>query len=355
MSRYLSGRFLGIEPYIPGEQPQNRQYIKLNTNESPFPPAPGVLDAISREEIQRLNLYPDPDTRETADIIAAYFRLKRANVLLGNGSDELLSFCFQAFCDADTPACFPDISYGFYKVFARILCIPTRIYPLDSDLKVVPADYCPAGGTVFLANPNAPTGMILGLDEIETILKNNPDNVVVVDEAYVDFGAESAYGLIDRYDNLIVIQTMSKSRNLAGARIGYALACEELISDLNSMRFSFNPYNLNRLSLLAGAAAMQDSAYFTSCTGKIQEIRAFTVEELEKRGFSILPSLANFIFARPNRISGKSYYLRLKDKGVLVRHFTQSRIGDYVRITIGTKEQMQALLNATDELWEEAI
>ncbi len=255
MSKYLSNRFLGMEPYAPGEQPQNRQYIKLNTNESPFPPAPGVLDAISRAEIQRLNLYPDPDTQVTADIIAANFHLNRENVILGNGSDELLSFCFQAFCDADMPACFPDISYGFYKVFARILCIPTRIYPLDSDLKVVPADYCPAGGTVFLANPNAPTGMILGLAEIETILKSNPDNVVVVDEAYVDFGAESAYRLIDRYGNLIVVQTMSKSRNLAGARIGYALACEELISDLNSMRFSFNPYNLNRLSLLAGAAA----------------------------------------------------------------------------------------------------
>ncbi|MHC1772123.1 MAG: histidinol-phosphate transaminase [Flexilinea sp.] len=355
MSRYLSSRFLGIEPYVPGEQPQNRQYIKLNTNESPFPPAPGVFEAISREEIQRLNLYPDPDTRETADIIAGHFGLQRANVLLGNGSDELLSFCFQAFCGADTPACFPDISYGFYKVFARILCIPTHIYPLGNNLNIVPADYCPAEGTVFLANPNAPTGQALALDEIELILKSNPDHVVILDEAYVDFGAESAYSLIDRYDNLIVIQTMSKSRNLAGARIGYALACEELISDLNSMKFSFNPYNLNRLSLLAGAAAIQDTAYFTNCIGKIQEIRAFTVEELEKRGFTVLPSLANFIFAQPERMNGESYYLRLKEKGVLVRHFTQKRITGYVRITIGTKEQMQALLNATDELWKEAI
>ncbi len=355
MSKYLSKRFTDMQPYVPGEQPQNRQYIKLNTNESPFPPAPGVLEAISAAQLARLNLYPDPDTRDTADAIAASFGVKRSNVLLGNGSDELLSFCFQAFCDADTPACFPDISYGFYKVFARIFCVPVRQNPLDEELRVVPETYCPADGTVFLANPNAPTGRALSLDAIETIVKSNPDHVVVVDEAYVDFGAESAYGLIGRYGNLVVVQTMSKSRSLAGARLGYALACEELIADLNSMKFSFNPYNINRLSLLAAAAAIRDTAYFKSCTQTIRQVREFTSQALTKRGFTVLPSQANFVFARPNRMDGEAYYLKLKEKGVLVRHFTQARIADYVRITIGTQEQMQALLKATDELWEETI
>ena len=355
MSRYLSARFAGMEPYVPGEQPQNRQYVKLNTNESPFPPAPGVLDAISRAEAGRLNLYPDPDTRIAADAIAAYYGVKRENVLLGNGSDELLSFCFQAFCDAQTPACFADITYGFYEVFARVLCVPQRILPLDEGLCIRPKDYLQSNGTIFLANPNAPTGQALPLSDIEAILAGNPGNVVVVDEAYVDFGAQSAISLIGRYQNLVVIQTMSKSRNLAGARLGFALADAALISDLNSMKFSFNPYNVNRLSLLAAEAAMLDQAYFKSCSEEVMRVRANTTVELNLRGFTVLSSAANFVFAKPNRMDGGAYYRTLKEKGVLVRHFEKPRIKDYVRITIGTQEQMQALLRATDEIWEEQI
>ncbi len=355
MSRYLSSRFAGMAPYVPGEQPQDKQYVKLNTNESPFPPAPGVLDAISRAEAQRLNLYPDPDTRTAADNIAAYYGVKRENVLLGNGSDELLSFCFQAFCDAETPACFADITYGFYEVFARVLCMPSHILPLDDELRIRPSDYMPANGTIFIANPNAPTGQALPLSDIEAILGSNPDNVVIVDEAYVDFGAQSAISLIGRYQNLVVIQTMSKSRNLAGARLGFALADAALITDLNSMKFSFNPYNINRLSLLAAEAAIRDTDYFKSCTDEIKRVRAFTTGELTQRGFTVLPSFANFVFAKPNRIEGGAYYHALKQKGLLVRHFEKPRIRDYVRISIGTEEQMLSLLRATDEIWEEQV
>lgn len=353
MSKYLSARFAGMQPYVPGEQPQNRQYVKLNTNESPFPPSPKVLEALSRAEAERLNLYPDPDTRRAAKTIAAYYGVTEREVLLGNGSDEILSFCFQAFCDADTPACYADITYGFYKVFARIYGVNSILVPLDEAFQLDPADYRPAGGTVFIANPNAPTGQAIGLDAIESILKANPEHVVVVDEAYVDFGAESAVKLVHSYGNLVVVQTMSKSRSLAGARIGFAIASEALISDLTSMKFSFNPYNLNRLSLLAAEAAIEDVEYFAACTKAIQEVRAYTVEELNKRGFIVLPSSANFVFAKPDRMGGEAYYQKLKEKGVLVRHFAQDRIRDYVRITIGTKEQMQALLQATDQLWRE--
>lgn len=355
MSRYLSARFAGMEPYVPGEQPQNRQYVKLNTNESPFPPSPAVLDAVSRDEAERLNLYPDPDTRIAADAIAANFGMKRENVLLGNGSDELLSFCFQAFCDAQTPACFADITYGFYEVFARVLCMPSRIIPLDDGLRIRPSDYLHANGTIFLANPNAPTGQALPLSDIEAILRGNPDNVVIVDEAYVDFGAQSAVSLIGRYENLVVIQTMSKSRNLAGARLGFALADTALITDLNSMKFSFNPYNVNRLSLLAAEAAIRDTDYFKSCTDEIKRVRAFTTAELSNRGFTVLPSSANFVFAKPVSLGGGAYYRALKEKGVLVRHFEKPRIKNYVRITIGTEEQMLSLLRATDQIWEEQV
>ncbi len=355
MSRYLSTRFSDMRPYVPGEQPQNRAYVKLNTNESPFPPSPKVLDAISRAEAERLNLYPDPDTRRAVAAIAAYYDVTEREVILGNGSDELLAFCFQAFCDADTPACYADITYGFYKVFARLYGVPSIIVPLDDALCLDPSDYCPAGGTVFLANPNAPTGQAIGLAEIERVLKANPEHVVVVDEAYVDFGAESAVKLIHTYENLVVIQTMSKSRSLAGARIGFAIANEALISDLNAMKFSFNPYNLNRLSLLAAEAAVLDAKYFEACTEAIRKTRTHTIKELEKRGFSVLPSQANFVFARPERMSGEAYYQGLKEKGVLVRHFQEPRIGDYVRISIGTTEQMDRLLSATDELWREEI
>ncbi|MDR3121629.1 MAG: histidinol-phosphate transaminase [Clostridiales bacterium] len=354
MSKYLSRRFDDMRAYTPGEQPQDRSYIKLNTNESPFPPAPGVLDALSRDEAGRLNLYPDPDTRVASAALAASFGLTPERMILGNGSDEILAFCFLAFCDPETPAVFADITYGFYEVFARVFCVPSRVVPLDDQLRIDPKRFCPAGGTLFLANPNAPTGQALELGAIEDILRENPRHVVVIDEAYAAFGAQSVIPLIARYENLVVVQTMSKSRNLAGARIGYAVGNPALISDLNQMKFSFNPYNVNRLSLLAAAAAVRDTGYYETCVGAIKATRAATAGELARRGFTVLPSAANFLFARPNFMGGEAYYLALKERGVLVRHFRRARIDAYVRITIGTEDQMRALLIATDAIMRES-
>ncbi|MDR1060847.1 MAG: histidinol-phosphate transaminase [Clostridiales bacterium] len=350
MSEFLSRRFDGMKPYAPGEQPQGREYVKLNTNESPYPPAPGVIDALGRAAAERLNLYPDPKARSARAAIAASLGVRPENVILGNGSDELLAFCFQAFCDAGAPAVYHDIAYGFYKVFARALGAPSRVVPLESDFGVDVDKLCPAGGTLVLANPNAPTGLALPISAIEAILRANPRNVVVIDEAYAEFGAESALPLIAEHGNLIVMRTMSKSRNLAGARLGYAVASEPLIADLNRMRFSFNPYNVNALSLLAAEASVRDEAYFRQCVGSIAKTRRFASDALQRRGFELTRSLANFLFARPGFMGGGEYYARLKEKGVLVRHFADERISGHVRITVGTAEQMQALLDATDEI-----
>ena len=350
MSTYLSKRFLGIAAYVPGEQPQDRSYIKLNTNESPFSPSPAVLATLNAEQTARLNLYPDPDAREAGAAISRQFGLQPENIILGNGSDELLAFAFQAFCDESVPAVYADITYGFYSVFARINCIASRVIPLDAALNLVPREYYKAGGTIFIANPNSPTGRAVPLESIETIIRENCDKIVVVDEAYVAFGAQSAVPLIAKYDNLIVVHTMSKSKNLAGARIGYALADSALIADLNIMKFSFNPYNVSRLSLLAAIAAINDEAYYNECVEKLIKTREQTATELQNRGFEVLPSKSNFLFAKPGFTSGEDYYLSLKKRGVLVRHFATELIKDYVRITIGSDEQMRELLTATDAI-----
>ena len=350
MSSYISKRFLCIGAYVPGEQPQDRSYIKLNTNESPFPPSPAVLSALNAEQAARLNLYPDPDAKEAGAAISAQFGLRPENIILGNGSDELLAFAFQAFCDGDIPAVYADITYGFYSVFARINCIRSNVIPLDDAYNIVPSDYFGASGTIFIANPNSPTGCAAPPDAIESIIKENRANIVVVDEAYAAFGMQSAVPLINKYDNLIVIHTMSKSKNLAGARIGYALADSALIADLNIMKFSFNPYNVSRLSLLAAIAAINDAAYYDRCVDTIIKTRDQTTKELINRGFEVLPSKANFLFAKPGFTGGEAYYLGLKERGVLVRHFAKERIKDYVRITIGSEEQMRGLLSATDAM-----
>lgn len=353
MSRFLSRRFDTLAPYIPGEQPRDMQYTKLNTNESPFPPAPGVMEAISRAEVERLNLYSDPTARLLEDAIAARYDVDPAQVIAGNGSDEILAFAFQAFCDSGCGVAFPDITYGFYPVYAKLYGIDARIIPLADDFSVIPADYDACDRTVFIANPNAPTGKALPLADIERIVQRNRDHVVVIDEAYVDFGGESAVPLVAKYDNLVVIMTFSKARNLAGARIGYAIAQQHLIDDLRAMKYSFNPYNLNRLSILAGAAAMADKPYFRHCMDSVMATRAWTTEQLRARGFAVVDSKANFIFARPPRISGEAYYLALKARGVLVRHFAATRTAPWVRITIGSPAQMEALLAATDAIGEE--
>ncbi len=349
MSRFLSEKFSALTPYTPGEQPQNRKFIKLNTNESPFPPSKKAVECANREA-ERLQLYSDPECRALTEKLAESLGVKASELLLTNGSDEILNFAFMAFCDDKTHAAFPDITYGFYPVFAELNRIPYVEISLKDDFTINVSDYCGIAKTVFIANPNAPTGIALSLAEIEEILKSNPDNIVVVDEAYVDFGAESCISLISKYDNLLVTQTFSKSRSMAGARLGFGVACQALIQDLNTIKYSTNPYNVNRMTMAAGVGVLEDEEY-TRCNCRIiEENREFTKNELERLGFECLESKANFIFAKHPKASGKMLYETLKEKGILIRHFDKPRICEYNRITIGTKEQMQALIGALEEI-----
>ena len=353
MSRFFSERYARLVPYTPGEQPQDMQYIKLNTNESPFPPSPGVAAAVMGE-CGRLQLYSDPESRVLTEKFAALYGVSPEQVIMTNGSDEVLNFAFMAFADEERPLAFPDITYGFYPVIAQLNRIPYTEIPLTEDFHINPADYIGCGKTVVIANPNAPTGIPLGLAAVEQITASNPDTVVIVDEAYVDFGGESCVPMIYRYDNLLVVQTMSKSRSLAGGRVGFALGSPELISALNRVKYSFNPYNVNRLSIVAGTAAVADEPYFQKCTDAIRSNRAWTVGELEQLGFTVLPSQANFIFAKSDRISGEDLYRKLKENGILVRWWSDNdRIRDYVRITIGSLDQMVALVDEVTRLLEE--
>lgn len=353
MSGFLSPEALRLDPYTPGEQPQDQQYIKLNTNESPFPPSPKVLEAVSRAEVGKLYLYSDPTCAALNAAIAKRYGLRPENVITGNGSDEILAFAFRAFCGTGKGVAFADITYGFYEAQAALFGLEATRVPLREDFSLNVEDYMDFPGTVVIANPNAPTGMAVPVSDIRRLLEGNPDRVVVVDEAYVDFGGESCAPLVLEYGNLLVTQTMSKSRSLAGGRVGFALGSQELINGLNRVKYSFNPYNVNRLSLLAGAAAVEDEDYFQSCCKTVQDNRAWTARALSERGFTVLPSSANFIFAGRGPISGGDLYRRLKANGILVRWFDKDRIRDFVRITIGSREQMEALVNMLDRLLAE--
>lgn len=352
MSKFFTERFSALVPYTPGEQPQERQYIKLNTNESPFPPSPGVLRAVEAEA-GRLQLYSDPESRLVTEALAKRYGVRPDQVLVGNGSDELLNFAFMAYCDEACPALFADITYGFYPVFAEINRIPWIEVPLREDLSLAPEDYLDLNGTVFIANPNAPTGLALPVSKLEAMLKARPDRIHVIDEAYVDFGAESAMPLIGQYDNLLVVQTFSKSRSLAGGRLGYAIGNRALIADLNALRYSTNPYNVNSATLAIGAAVLDDEATTRANCAVIMENRAYTVQALRSLGFEVLDSCANFVFARTPAIDGEALYKKLKARGVLVRHFSKPEIAQYNRITIGTRQQMDALLDAVRAILEE--
>ena len=353
MSKFLSKEAGRLAPYTPGEQPQDQQYVKLNTNESPFPPSPKVVKAISRAELLKLNLYSDPTCGQLVEAIARRYELQPENVITGNGSDEILAFAFRAFCGEGKPLAYADITYGFYKSQVALFGLDAKVIPLREDFTLNVDDYMDFPGTIVIANPNAPTGMTVPREDIQRLLEADPDRVVIVDEAYVDFGAESCVPMIYRYDNLLVVQTMSKSRSLAGGRVGYALGSPALISALNRVKYSFNPYNVNRLSIVAGAAAVEDEPYFQTCTAAVQNNRAWTVRELEELGFTVLPSQANFIFAKSDKLPGGELYRKLKENGILVRWFDADRIRDYVRITIGSLEQMTALVDEIARLLEE--
>ncbi len=342
MSRYFSKKFKALVPYTPGEQPKEMKYIKLNTNESPFPPSERAMKKAA-EAVKNLQLYCDPECRKLVKKASEVFAVDTDEILFTNGSDEILNFAFSAFCDETHPAVFPDITYGFYPVFAEINRVPYEEIPLKDDFTISVADYIGINKTIFIANPNAPTGIALSLNDIEKIVSSNPESVVVIDEAYVDFGTKSAVSLIHKYSNLLVTQTFSKSRSLAGGRLGFGIACKELIADLNTIKYSTNPYNINSLTQAVGTGVLEDEEYTKSNCKTIIENREYLTKKLEAMGFFVLPSKANFVFARHDKTDGRALYEALKGKGVLVRHFDSERLRDYNRITVGTKEQIDIL------------
>ena len=342
MSRYFSDKYATLKAYVPGEQPRDQKYIKLNTNENPYPPHPAVAKA-AEEAAKTLRLYPDTESTSLRNALAGRLGVTADELIITNGSDEVLNFAFMAFCDRHAPAVFADITYGFYPVFAQVDQVPYREIPLQDDLTIRIEDYFQAAGTIFIANPNAPTAIALKRAEIEQILQQNPYNVVVVDEAYVDFGAESCVPLIREYDNLLVTQTFSKSRSMAGARLGIGIANPELIRDLKTIQFSTNPYNIDSVTMAAGTACVENDEYNTDNCRRIIETREWTRKQLEDLGFEVTPSKTNFLFARHPAISGEDLYLKLKEQGILIRHFSVERIKDYNRITIGTREDMETV------------
>ena len=352
MSRFFSQKFADLTPYTPGEQPKDTQYVKLNTNESPFPPSPNAL-RMAAEAAQSLQLYSDPECRDLVKKAAEVFCVAEDEILFTNGSDEILNFAFMAFCDESHPVVFPDISYGFYKVFAALHRIPYEEIPLAEDFSIRAEDYCGIHKTVVIANPNAPTGTVLTSAEIEKIVKSNPDNVVVIDEAYVDFGGESVIPLIHKYENLLVTGTFSKSRSLAGGRLGFGIGCKALIGDLNTIKYATNPYNVNRMTMAAGVGTLLDEDYIQKNCRQIMEVREWTVQQLKAAGFVLTDSKANFIFAMHPQADGKEIYLRMKQKGVLIRHFDKPRLCQYNRITVGSREQMEIFLEKLKEVLEE--
>ena len=358
MSRFLSSRYDNLEPYVPGEQPQDGKYIKLNTNESPFPPAPKAV-ARAAEAAKSLQLYSDPDCRVLAKKLAerlsedSGLELTKDNVIITNGSDEVLNFAFMAFCSSEKPAVFPDITYGFYPVFADMNGVPYREIPLDDKLRIVTADYVGAGGTLFIANPNAHTGVALSRSQIEEIIAGNPEDLVVVDEAYVDFGAESSLPLLEKYDNLLIVQTFSKSRSLAGGRLGFGVASAEIIRDLNTIRNSTNPYNINSMTMAAGVGVLEEEAYTRRNCETVIANRRYVEKQLSAMGFELTESAANFLFMKHPEVDGGRIYEEMKNRGVLIRHFTKDRMAQYNRVTIGSREQMDKFLEVLREVVEE--
>ena len=341
-----------VEPYVPGEQPQE-QVVKLNTNENPYPPAPGVAKALEEMDLGRLRLYPDPTAEVLVDALAEFYGVSPEQVFVGVGSDDVLSMCFLTFFNSGKPIFFPDVTYSFYKVWADLYRIPYECKALDEDFRIRKEDYYPENGGVIFPNPNAPTGIYLELDQVEDIIAHNQDVVVIVDEAYVDFVGRSAMELIDRYDNLIVVQTFSKARSMAGMRIGYAISNPELIRYLNDAKYSFNSYTMNQTSLICGAEAVKDRAYFEDHLQKIIETREWAKKELAGMGFTFTDSRANFIFARHSRYSGKELFEYLKEQNIYVRFWGSRRIEDYLRITVGTREEMATLFAALKKYMEE--
>lgn len=349
MSRYLSQKYNSLEAYALGEQPKDMKYIKLNTNESPYQPSENVLKAVYGET-KNLMLYPDPEYFALRKVIAELYSVDAENIIVTNGSDEAINFAFIAFCDKDNTVVFPEITYGFYEVFANLNLVSYKKIPLGEDFGINYEDYLHINKNIIIANPNAPTGIVLELHKIEKIVKTNPNNIIIVDEAYIDFGGESAIDLTKKYDNLLVIQTFSKSRSMAGARLGFAIGNSNIISDLNKIRYSTNPYNVNRMTVAAGITTIGENNYYMNNVKKIIETREYVKKELRKRSFILTDSRANFVFAKLDKISGEDFYFKLRENGILVRHFSHCLIQDYVRISMGTQLQMEVFLQVVDKI-----
>lgn len=340
-----------VVPYTPGEQPKKSGVIKLNTNENPYPPAPGVGKALAALDVEKFRFYPEfPEQTELAEALAARYQIGTDQIFIGVGSDDVLSIAFMTFFQSDKPVFFPDITYSFYDVWADVYGIPYERKALDADFQICPADYCKPNGGVIFPNPNAPTGVLMPLEKVEKIVAANRDVVVIVDEAYIDFGGTSALPLIDKYDNLLVVQTFSKSRSMAGMRIGFCMGHPALIRYLNDVKYSVNSYTLNTAALVLGVEAVRDEAYFRECCRKIIQTREKAEEELTKRGFIFPKSYANFIFASHKTIPAREIFERLKENDIYVRWWNKERIDNYLRITIGTDEQMEALYRALNEI-----
>ena len=342
-----------VVPYTPGEQPKIKNIIKLNTNENPYPPAPGVKKVLEEMEVSDFRKYPDPTCDELVTAIADFYKVDKENVFVGVGSDDVLAMAFLTFFNSKDPkkeVLFPDITYSFYDVWADLFRIPFRQVPLNDDFTITPSDYFVENGGVVIANPNAPTGVLLPLDQIEEIVKRNPDVVVIVDEAYIDFGGESALPLIDKYENLLVVQTFSKSRSMAGMRIGYAFGCKKIIKYLLDAKFSFNSYTMNMPALSLGAAAVKDKEYFEECRKKVIATRERVKPLLTELGFTFGDSKTNFIFAKHKEKHGKEIFDYLRQNGIVVRRFDLPRISEYLRISIGTDEEMDRLISVLKEI-----
>jgi histidinol-phosphate aminotransferase len=350
MSKYWSEFVNRLVPYVPGEQPKVDKLIKLNTNENPYPPSPKVAEVLSNKEIDKLRLYPDPNSTALKTAIANYYDVEANQIFIGNGSDEVLAHAFMAFFQKSKPLLYPEISYSFYPVYCNLYGIEEKRLPLADDFSIDLKPYQQDNGGIIFPNPNAPTSMGLALADIDELLSNNTESVVIVDEAYIDFGGQSAVELVAKYPNLLVVQTFSKSRSLAGSRVGFAIGSPELIEGLVRVKDSFNSYPIDRLAELSAVTAMEDEAYFRQCCDQIIASRDWTTEQLSNLGFEVLPSQANFLFAKPTTMAAEAIFAKLREHKILVRYFNKPRINDYLRITIGTDEEMQALIDALQEI-----
>ena len=350
---FLLEKHRSLPAYVPGDHEEGGAFIRLNTNESPYPPSPGVAAAIA-SEVDKLNFYNDPDCGTVRKALAGRYGVAPSQVIAGNGSDELLYFAFMAFADAEHPIALPDITYGYYDLFAAALGIPVEKVPLKADFTLDYRDYCGIGKTVVFPNPNAPTGFALPLEQVAAIARSNPQNVVIVDEAYIDFGAQSALPLIEQYDNLLIVRTFSKSRSMAGARLGFAIAQESLIAELETIRNAVNLYSVNRMTQAAAVKAIEEDDYYMENCQRIIRARAYTTQMLRDQGFEVLDSLGNFVFAKPHGMGAKQLKMQLQERGILVRHWDKPRISDYLRITIGTMQDMQALDAAIEMIFGRA-